>query len=886
MDEKLIVEIAGDASKYAKMLDEAKAKTESSGEAISSAVDKSTSKTSESFEKAVEIAVKYAQKIRELQTELEKLKDKKAKASDEADKLGDKILNVGQKMETLGRRTKEAGEALSKLTAGFSLQETFEAFNRQEKAEKLLEAALRSQKQNVRELSEEYKRYAKEIQNVTTYGDQLVLELAQQASSFGLNEHQTKRAVQGAIGLAEATGRSTREVIKATVKLEAGSTEMLQEYMPTLLKITDKTEKVAKAHELLGQMFDVARESAKTSAGTLKQLDNSWTDFKETIGKVIAERLEPVIKLLKDLSDLFLTLPTWVRESIATFLILITTTGLLLTSIGAITIAFGTFGVILESIIGKAALATAGMTALKVVLVVGVAYAAYQAGKAIGDVDEQLRKLNETVEQSKEFNDKWANKFTDATSKIMRDIQNIDGRFEKSRFLEGKLTEAKKEMEGYQKLLKGSQDEVDELNIRWNRWTGNKVLETTIRNTEDFKRKLDAAKIRIDLIREAIEKLNNIELDLKLTEDVKKLKDELKLQIDTIGMSSEELRIYDLQIRGADQSVISFMRSQMKLRDALKENNDMYNSIQTRTKDLEREIIIKVNSNDLTQGQKEVKRLNLLLDETRKKDELATNPYSAAVRAGQVQAIINKYERLSAIQDKVERRNELMKRGMEVMKHLDPVEDYRVSVDELTNLLEVGAINWTLYNKGIDQAKKKFDDAVLSSVKLKESLGNLNAAKFGSAEAQDRIDKFNESLQNQVKQYKELSKERDRLNKLSFNKMPQDLKDNPFLKNVGKEIGSGLGNGINDFFKQSDSIMDKLFPENPLQRLYRQQYGIPKNASGDVSAEIIPKGMTKADLEATNDRKESNKFLQNIDKTLMAINKKPGSAFGTVNIEE
>lgn len=857
-----MVRIAGDASKYITVLDQAKSKTLDTGSSISSSIDTTSTRVNESLEKIAGTLKDYIEQTNKATEDLRKLREEKRKVSQEADTLSEKISKAGQNILSIGQAAQRASDSFSQMTAGLNFNETLSFFNRQEKAERLVEAALRTQIPVVSGLADEYKRFASEIQSVTTYGDEQVLELIRQAAAFGLNEQQVKRAIKNAVGLAAATDRSTREVIKATVKLEAGSTEMLQEYIPTLIGMKDKTEKVAYAQETLGKMFGIAKESAKTTSGQLQQLSNAWGDFKETIGSTIATGLMPFINIARGITDFFQMLPTPIKAVVGLFLTLTTVTAFLAVGIGTLTVAFGALGTALGSIITLSTATSIALIALKGALVASVAYAAYQAGKAISGVDEEVRKFNEAIKKSQELNDKWANKFTKNTTDILKKIDELDNKETKGDYLSKQLKIAQKELLGYQNAVKAADKEVADLNDRWNRWTGNKELEVANENLEDNKRKLELAKSRVDQLSEALKNIKTPKLDPTLNADINKLVDQLNEQTMTIGKTNNEIELYKLKLRGMGEETERAINKTIQLNNALNQVRKIGNDTQTQIKELQK--AYDDMNNGLTPEQN--KTIHLLEEQKKLFDELTKSANEANVPFEKRQKINEELNRTGKIiqelidlQQRMEKRTELNRIfniAEETRKQFGAVFDFRKK-EELDKAFATGRMSAQVYADALEDIRKKYDDAFYAANKFKNSIDKVNAVKFGSREALDHIDEYKEKLQESAAEFLRIQRQRQHFGLPEPIPKPQKPTYDELRMLQMKEDAEKKQKEI-EFENRQFNLQN-----------YRNQ--------------ITPQQSINDDAK---DRKETNTILQRIEDILRGINGKPVTNLGIVDIKK
>lgn len=222
------------------------------------------------------MVVKLVGDMQEYETMLEKAeKETKgfvSKVQGHLDKLGNSLTHVG-KVLTIGLTAPIAGLAAGAVSEFMTMETT--ALR--------LSAAIEANGGSVGKILPDYQQFASEIQKVTRVGDDSVLALLQEAESLGLTGEQAKRAAKNAVALASAKGMSEKAAIRMTIALEQGREEMLQRYIPSLRGLKTEAERVAKAQQVLGGMFGVAKADAQSMAGQIDQLKNDFGDLMEEI---------------------------------------------------------------------------------------------------------------------------------------------------------------------------------------------------------------------------------------------------------------------------------------------------------------------------------------------------------------------------------------------------------------------------------------------------------------------------------------------------------------------------------------------------------------------------------------------------------------------------
>ncbi len=208
-----------------------------------------------------------------------------------------KLKSLQSNLENIG---KTMSMALTVPITGFAVA-SVNAFDKQAQAEGRLRSALEANGRQVNLLFSDYTKFASELQQVTTVGDETTIAMLQVAESMGLTGQSAKDAVRNAIAMESAFGVSTSSAIRMTSALAQGDSQMLTRYIPALRAVEDQAERTALAQNILSNAFGTATTSAEVGLGPLKQLSNNFGDFQERIGKLISGALNPLITKLNSL---------------------------------------------------------------------------------------------------------------------------------------------------------------------------------------------------------------------------------------------------------------------------------------------------------------------------------------------------------------------------------------------------------------------------------------------------------------------------------------------------------------------------------------------------------------------------------------------------------
>ena len=158
----------------------------------------------------------------------------------------------------------------------------------QEKAESALLAAIG------RNISE-FKSYAAEMQNLTIYGDELIISQMAYAANLGVTTDKLKEATKAAIGLAAKYRIDLASAMMLVGRASMGQTQMLTRYGIVIEQNLSTEEKFNELLRIGADSFGLAAAEARTASGAYKQFQNAMGDLAETIG-------EPLMKGLAEMS--------------------------------------------------------------------------------------------------------------------------------------------------------------------------------------------------------------------------------------------------------------------------------------------------------------------------------------------------------------------------------------------------------------------------------------------------------------------------------------------------------------------------------------------------------------------------------------------------------
>ncbi len=161
------------------------------------------------------------------------------------------------------------------------VKESIQAFREQDLAEERL-------RQVTTGGIEEFKKYASQIQSVTTVGDEMSLQIMAMAKTMGISQDKLKDVTRDVISLSKAFNIDLMTATKMITLAQQGNYDLLQRYVPALRTVKDETEKQAILNEALAKGWKIATSEATTFSGSLDRLKNIQGDVKEEMGRVVS----------------------------------------------------------------------------------------------------------------------------------------------------------------------------------------------------------------------------------------------------------------------------------------------------------------------------------------------------------------------------------------------------------------------------------------------------------------------------------------------------------------------------------------------------------------------------------------------------------------------
>ena len=213
----------------------------------------------------------------------------------------------------------KATAAVGSLASAFLGFKSIQAAQVQEDAINSLNSALQAAGSFSQEASNSMQRFASELQSVTRFGDEAILNQLAIAKSFGATNDQAQLVVKAATDLSAAMGISLESATRNVAKTLGGLSGELGESIPQLKELGQEALKAGRGIEFIAQRFaGSAQRDIQTFSGAADQASNAFGDLLEEFGKIITQN-PAVVAAIKSVTGLIQSATTQVAQFAKTF---------------------------------------------------------------------------------------------------------------------------------------------------------------------------------------------------------------------------------------------------------------------------------------------------------------------------------------------------------------------------------------------------------------------------------------------------------------------------------------------------------------------------------------------------------------------------------------
>ena len=226
---------------------------------------------------------------------------------------------LSDKQSALGRVLTSGAAVIAGVTAAIAgvvaiSKDLISIYSVQEQAEVRLEATLRATNNTIGMSSKELKELASSFQQVTTFGDEAIIEVEKLFIASGsISKETLPRATEAVLDLAAAMGEDLNASAKRLAKALADPKSNLDALKDANIQLSDAQKEEIKQLQEQGDLLDaqsiilekvessyggIAKALADTDTGKLTQISNVWGDIKEGLGKGLLDSISPALDVL------------------------------------------------------------------------------------------------------------------------------------------------------------------------------------------------------------------------------------------------------------------------------------------------------------------------------------------------------------------------------------------------------------------------------------------------------------------------------------------------------------------------------------------------------------------------------------------------------------
>jgi len=268
----------------------------------------------------------------------------------------ERAMKKAQKnLKKFGKNLKKTGQTLSRnltlplLALGAA---SIKAFDQQAKAETKLLTALKGREDVQQRLIAQ----AKELQEVSLFGDEATIEAQSMLAMFGLNEEQITMLIPLIQDMAQGLNMDLVGATSLVAKSVSTSTDALKRYFETGLDptMTMQEKTIALTNSLTKAFKGQAYQASEVGAGPLVKMWNQLGDLSEEIGMRLMPYVLKLVDLMKGLIKEFDGLTESQKDNIVFW-------GLIFAAIGPVLIILGTLSIALAAIATPIGIVTAAI---------------------------------------------------------------------------------------------------------------------------------------------------------------------------------------------------------------------------------------------------------------------------------------------------------------------------------------------------------------------------------------------------------------------------------------------------------------------------------------------------------------------------------------------
>lgn len=668
------------------------------------------------------------------------LKDAAEKSTEAAKKVEDaakKVEGFGDKLKGFASNVKST---LATVGIGLGLMSSYWKFEEAERIMLRLGAAVEASGHDVKSTMADYKKFAGEMNNLTTSGKGAVFAMLQQAESFGVTGEHAKRAVRNAMALAtrSSEGGDPSSYLRQAVALEQGHAEMLGRIMPILKGYSDPVEKAAKAQEELAKGFKLVEIEGGMAGAKLDRAQRTMGAFTKEIGAVLAQGINPLVSALEQLAKFVGSMPDGLKQVLVTLLAVVATIPLLLKGWAWMGSGLASLGVAVTSLknsfIQLGSVQGIGMLSgmFKWLGAGAAVYVTIEGAKELYkwtyNARAEYEGLNKQIERGAELQKDYLKNIGERAKGIVKGGANLIGDEDRDLYFGKQLDIAKKELDGVKRQAKEAQKEVEELTDSFGGMSVNAPLldlaKDKLKNAEAATKAWEKA---IEDVKKAWGKEDVGDIDQRIKEQADEMLKGLKLTLGSMGAEPHLREIDKMRQQGLKGPLLEEAIALTNLNKELGDYEKFVESVQQMTEELETQAAtfgMDADAARIYKMQMESAKLGV--------DKLTFALYDGAKAASEKR---KKLEELAQLMEKA--------KGV-AQEFAAPEEKYTDRVAELDKMLNAGAITFEVYAQAVAKAK---DELIAAKKAMRmDDVQAVNGVLAGSLDSKLLLEKHKEQM--------------------------------------------------------------------------------------------------------------------------------------------
>lgn len=243
--------------------------------------------------------VKIGADVKEAKDGINKITEELNKLSKSAQESS--FSKLSKSVAAFGTTFKLATDAVKKVNE--SIKENIELSRKQQQTETQLAAAAKNNPYLTEVSVIQLKKYAGELQSISTIGDEELLPMMAQLASAGRTQEEIQNIMSAALNVSANGAMSLESAVKNLNKTFSGLSGELGESVPAIKNLTKEELQNGKAVEVLANQYKGISETVSEQTGGWQKYKNSLGDFKEVLGTGWADLQNSVGNVLSGFFD-------------------------------------------------------------------------------------------------------------------------------------------------------------------------------------------------------------------------------------------------------------------------------------------------------------------------------------------------------------------------------------------------------------------------------------------------------------------------------------------------------------------------------------------------------------------------------------------------------